>query len=410
MGAGASVQSAHDDSFEDMNDLLHDRPRMRALWKRIDFNGNGKVSLAEIDKMIVDLQNDAAANPEFQGLNNKPALMRAYKYTTLKEGDGDAWVEKNEFSELLTNLFFYNKLWSVFDEIDSGDDRRIDVNEFRAGLGKLDIELTEEEAAAEFDKMDKNDGGQALFDEFCKYCRNMMIPADKDPIPPIAETDEEAEEQQKAHKEAKKAQAKKEADEAKAAMEATPPVPEEGSIQFADDDTPEIKTTKFDQLEEVIRDTCKTKKKRTALWRCLDFNGNGLVSLAEIDKMIVEKFPLLNNKPALMRAYKKTCAQGDGDDWVERKEFIKLLRNLFYFNRVWFVYDQIDSGDDRRIDLAEFKDGAGKMGISFDDDAAAEAAFKAADAGGVDGAGAGGGQILFDEFCLWVAAQKTPVD
>jgi hypothetical protein len=39
----------------------------------------------------------------------------------------------------------------------------------------------------------------------------------------------------------------------------------------------------------------------------------------EIDKLIVEQYPLLNHKPALMRAYKRTVSKeggGDGDDWV----------------------------------------------------------------------------------------------
>jgi hypothetical protein len=41
----------------------------------------------------------------------------------------------------------------------------------------------------------------------------------------------------------------------------------------------------------------------------------------EIDKFIVERFPVLNHKPALMRAYKRTISRdggGDGDDYVVR--------------------------------------------------------------------------------------------
>jgi hypothetical protein len=83
------------------------------------------------------------------------------------------------------------------------------------------------------------------------------------------------------------------------------------------------------------------KSKLDALWRQLDFNHNGAVSLAgscvwfgksgflsnvttslaEIDKFVVEKYPLLNHKPALMRAYKRTVSReggGDGDDYVVR--------------------------------------------------------------------------------------------
>merc|ERR1719337_497329 len=94
-------------------------------------------------------------------------------------------------------------------------------------------------------------------------------------------------------------------------------------------------------------------KKLHSLWKCLDFNGNNIVSLAEIDKMVVENYSLLNHKPALMRAYKKTIKDGNGDDWVQKKEFKMLLGNLFYFNKIYWIFDQVD-GDDRRLTFKEF--------------------------------------------------------
>jgi len=151
--------------------------------------------------------------------------------------------------------------------------------------------------------------------------------------------------------------------------------------------------TKLNALEDTIRADTKTKSLRTALWRSLDFNGNGIVSLAEIDKWVVERYPLLNSKPALMRAYKKTTLKdGNGDDWVQRREFIKLLRNLFYFNRVYLVFDEIDTDDDRRIDLEEFKKGFECLNMSGD--YKAETVFAEIDRNG-------GGYILFNEFCSW---------
>ena len=151
--------------------------------------------------------------------------------------------------------------------------------------------------------------------------------------------------------------------------------------------------TKINALEDQIRADCKTAKGRNALWRGLDFNGNGIVSLAEIDKFVVERYPLLNCKPALMRAYKKTTLKdGNGDDWVQRDEFVKLLRNIFYFNRVYLVFDEIDTDDDRRIDLNEFK--AGFECLKMDKDATE--VFAEIDKNG-------GGFILFDEFCSWFA-------
>ena len=155
-----------------------------------------------------------------------------------------------------------------------------------------------------------------------------------------------------------------------------------------------VKITRINALEDQIRLDTATKELRTKLWRGLDFNGNGIVSLAEIDKWVVERYPLLNSKPALMRAYKKTTLKdGNGDDWVQRREFIKLLRNLFYFNRVYLVFDEIDTDDDRRIDLTEFKTGFDKLKMENHD---AETVFSEIDRNG-------GGYILFNEFCSWFA-------
>lgn len=158
--------------------------------------------------------------------------------------------------------------------------------------------------------------------------------------------------------------------------------------------------TKINALEDQIRADCKTAKGRRSLWRGLDFNGNGIVSLAEIDKFVVERYPLLNSKPALMRAYKKTTLkEGNGDDWVQRNEFVKLLRNIFYFNRVYLVFDEIDTDDDRRIDLDEFKTGFDTLKMEQD----AETVFTEIDRNG-------GGYILFNEFCSWFAKNMNVLD
>ena len=70
------------------------------------------------------------------------------------------------------------------------------------------------------------------------------------------------------------------------------------------DDHPDIEGHEYDDLEQTIQALAKDPAALAAEWRSLDFNGNGKVSLAEIDKYVVERYPLLNHKPALMRAYK----------------------------------------------------------------------------------------------------------
>ena len=55
-----------------------------------------------------------------------------------------------------------------------------------------------------------------------------------------------------------------------------------------------------------------TKAEREALFKRMDYNGNGALSLAEIDKAVLELYPGFDNKPALMRAYKAADVSADG--------------------------------------------------------------------------------------------------
>ena len=122
------------------------------LWARVDSNGNGNVSLAEIDLVVV---------ARYPLLNNKPALMRAYKQTCLADGgDGDAWVEPKEFPMLLVNLFYFNKMFRLFADLDSDGDRRLDRAEFNRGLRFLDLDLSEADVAAEWQAMDADGSGK----------------------------------------------------------------------------------------------------------------------------------------------------------------------------------------------------------------------------------------------------------
>jgi Ca2+-binding EF-hand superfamily protein len=343
---------------------------LKQLWKRLDYNGNNVVSLAEIDKMVVEL---VAGGIWPEWLNNKPALMRAYKKTILKDGDGDDWVEKKEFHALLLNIFWFNKLWQIFDAVDTGDDRRIDANEFVNAMGKMGLRMSPQEAHAEFDKIDSNHGGQVLFVEFCAYVRKRVTPDcqpnfDKDIISG-----------EKCGVHMRKSL---------------------GNKSTHTHVVSQKSCAKFDQLEKTFKDMCKDKKKLRDVWDHLDFNGNNIVSLAEIDKLCVEAYPLLNHKPALMRAYKSTIQSGNGDDWVQKKEFKSLLGNLIFFNKIFWLFDNADGDKDRRLTETEFKWMMSMLGEKM---SAAEGSmeFRRVDRNG-------GGIILFDEFCKYVTSRKCP--
>lgn len=152
----------------------------------------------------------------------------------------------------------------------------------------------------------------------------------------------------------------------------------------------------LDELEIKMNTLLESPESLDKLWNTLDNNGNGIVSLAEIDKFAIYTFPLLNNKPALMRAYKKTTSKdsnlSNGDDFVQKNEFPDLIKNLFCFNRIYHVFSKIDSDNDRRLDLDEFKHSFNLLNLNKN--LKPEAVFKEIDTNS-------GGIILFDEFCEW---------
>jgi len=409
---------------------------LKKLWRRLDYNGNNIVSLAEIDKMVVEL----TANGVWPSwLNNKPALMRAYKKTILKDGDGDDWVEKKEFHALLLNIFWFNKLWQVFQQVDTGADRRIDVREFTAGIGSLGLNMSPQEAQAEFAKIDVNGGGQVLFVELCAYIRHRVNPDDNPKFDADIISGEDCGRaayntsghhhgHSHSHSHHSHSQSHHSShgygtrDIDFAALSASSgagtmgaPTPSMGAgprrgrhetLRSCGERASLEHHVKpkalgdFDTLENKIKDLCRDHAKIKGMWHTLDFNGNGIVSLAEIDKWVVENYPLLNHKPALMRCYKCTIVNGSHhDDWVHARDFKKFIVNLFYFNKLYWLFDQAN-GDDRRMTFQEFKMCLTLCSCQLSD-AEAQRDFQSCDKNG-------GGMILFDEFCHYFAQKACP--
>jgi Ca2+-binding EF-hand superfamily protein len=135
------------------------------------------------------------------------------------------------------------------------------------------------------------------------------------------------------------------------------------------------------------------KEERARIFRRMDYNGNGVLSLAEIDKAVIELWPQLDNKKVLMRAYKAADVNGDG--FIGRREFRLLLQYMLYFHRLWDRFDAIDTDHDHRLTLSEFTNGCSSLGIPVSEDEAASA-FAQMDRDN-------GGVVRFIEFCVWCA-------
>lgn len=151
----------------------------KSLFNRFDMQGNGFLSLAEVDKGIRDHLNA----PEL--FEKKPVVMRAFQAAktgakNTSEHSND-YVEHNEFRLLLVYLREYLEFYVMFDEIDVSNDRRVDFTEFSRAQSRLaDWGVTIKDAKAVFDKIDANRGGHILFDEFADWAAQQRLDLEDD--------------------------------------------------------------------------------------------------------------------------------------------------------------------------------------------------------------------------------------
>lgn len=113
------------------------KERRKVLFKQIDFNSNGYLSLAELDKWVVESLGMKDVIP-------KKVLLRAFMASnsvapSRKENDHD-WVTFAELRVLFINLRRYLQIYEVFDDIDSclGErDGRITMREYQHSVKML---------------------------------------------------------------------------------------------------------------------------------------------------------------------------------------------------------------------------------------------------------------------------------
>ena len=153
----------------------------KKLWRSIDVNGNGYLSLAEVDKGLID-------NCNLDSLfHSKPVIIRAFNAAKDKGKSrskySEDYVEWHEFRYLLIYLRQYAEYFVMFNRIDSGDDKKINLKEFEASLPSLkEWGINVEDPVETFREIDTNGGGEILFDEFVKWAiaKNLDLTDDDD--------------------------------------------------------------------------------------------------------------------------------------------------------------------------------------------------------------------------------------
>eukprot|EP00941_MAST-03F_sp_MAST-3F-sp1_P002692 g2692.t1 len=153
--------------------------------------------------------------------------------------------------------------------------------------------------------------------------------------------------------------------------------------------------------DKIFLQNLQDEEKLAYWWSWMDVKRNGICSLSEVDNFIchVNGFETFNNKSALIEAYKYSTAS---TDWVNRKEFPLLLRNIYYFNKLWNIFSSMNSRGDRRIDKDEFHVGIHRLGARLSK-SEANAEF-----GKIDSKG--DGFILFHEFVKRIADMAIPIE
>merc|ERR1740121_2418406 len=87
--------------------------------------------------------------------------------------DGDDKIDKDEFHQLLSNVFWFAKLHSIFDDA-AGADHELDCNDFKRCMEKLGVQMTQVQATTAWRELDTNSSGIADFAEFCDFMRHKV--------------------------------------------------------------------------------------------------------------------------------------------------------------------------------------------------------------------------------------------
>lgn len=141
------------------------------------------------------------------------------------------------------------------------------------------------------------------------------------------------------------------------------------------------------------------RKASDAIFESIDANHNGMLSLAELDLAVMHLWPSMNDKRAIMRAYKLADSRGDSNGTLSKKEFFQFLHFLAEYTKLVQQFNAVDSDRDGRISFDELRRGKSKLGLGNISDNEIRQVFAAMDANV-------GGKVLFEEFAVFMAKRN----
>jgi hypothetical protein len=301
---------------------------MTKEWNRLDANGNGLVSGAEVDTWVQQHH-----KPLRQRAVIKQAVLQTLK---MENGRVAEYIKRDTFPALLMNFVACTRAWIMFDSMNQTEeniglkDKRIEFDEFKAGLMKLSHTITADVVQMEWGEVDSDGKGMVLFNEFCDWYQTKSASGWFQQLKHERQSQEvlrsqAVQEQAKAARASRKAKEQEEAANVKRSVLLTPFDWSDGASK------PQAKANAA--LETQFVDVFKSGQDGVAssglnkLWLQLDNNGNGLVSKQELTAWTEKKYAMLSIA-AVGEAFATTLAMdGFGAKFVKRSMFkVKLWR------------------------------------------------------------------------------------
>lgn len=303
------------------------------LWRELDNNGNGYVSLAEFDgwfnQTSLAVEGAAGVNKgEKDGKNKselfryaRPALIRAFNLANgiaPDTGKGDLadndYVTKSEFRLLLVALQAALCIFRLFDIADTSDDKRVSKDEWTAQLEVINGELQFQGytgppvGESDFDLVDSDGGGMILLDEAVSFFLGAftkeaaLLESDIDSRPSSAASSHGSGKKERPAPAERPASGSRKSggsagsggrpgsasSQTSRGREADAAQGEDGG-QYAWGAVPDLwkdedkANFSKEELEKVFPSQRSNHAARDLAWGALDYNGNGYVSLAEYD-------------------------------------------------------------------------------------------------------------------------------
>ena len=366
-----------------------DTKARKAMFRNMDVNGNGLLSVMEVERSTQKLLGEV--NENFLHADLAAAFESAKTAHISRDKNLNNTLDLLEFRQFLGDVKqgFYNRF---VDAIYTEGDGRMNVKEYVRFVNQLGVwGVDVPDAEQVYKDIDSERRGVIFWEEIKEWLSTVATDFDEAAI--------------------------SEAEQADTLGGGSIKMSADGTIMPADEASDQDLTNDID-LPDLISKLPAAKylkrdeELRKTIWFSFDVSGNGSLALVEVEDGLTRMLATNGSKyvhalsPAIKRAFaaaKDATGEGDATSVTRGEEFRLLLVYLKRYFELLVAFDRIDTTDDRKMDRSEFDVAIpmlGAWGVSVDNP---DTSWTAIDADG-------SGMVIFDEFAKWALDQGLDMD